>query len=195
VWPWLVQIGRSRGGFYSYDWLENTVAGLDIHSADRIIAEHQALKVGDKVLLAPETSLTVAAIDPPSSLLLTGTIDMRTGKVVGRDDPEVKSYVDASWAFLVDERDGPEGFVTRLVARFRADYTPEPWMHVAARAMLEPAHFAMERKMLLGIKKRAEAGELPGEIPEVEAAADATAAPVEAAAAEPAPAAEAAPAS
>jgi hypothetical protein len=165
VWPWLVQIGRSRGGFYSYDWLENSVAGLDIHSADGVLPEHQALNVGDKVLLAPETALTVASIEPPVSLVLTGTIDMRTGKMADRDDPEVKGYVDASWAFLLDERDHPDGFVTRLVARFRADYTPEPWMHVAARAMLEPAHFAMERKMLLGIKERAEAGQIPGEVP------------------------------
>jgi hypothetical protein len=172
VWPWLVQIGRSRGGFYSYDWLQSA-SGLDIHSADRIIPEHQALKVGDQVLLAPETALTVAEIDPPTTLVLTGTINARTGKVVDRNDPDLASYVDASWAFMVEERDLAEGFGTRLVARFRADYAPEPWMHVAAKVMLEPAHFAMERKMLLGIKKRAEAGEVPGDVPAPPAASEA----------------------
>ncbi|MDR1151534.1 MAG: hypothetical protein LBK72_03485, partial [Bifidobacteriaceae bacterium] len=52
VWPWLVQLGQDRGGFYSYDVLEN-VMGLDIHSADAIHPEWQGLAPGDTVLLAP----------------------------------------------------------------------------------------------------------------------------------------------
>ena len=172
VWPWLVQIGRSRGGFYSFDWLQN-VGGLDIHSANQILPEQQVLNVGDEVRLAPETALKVAQVDAPTTLVLTGTIDPRTGKSADRNDPDLATYVDASWAFTVEERDLAEGFGTRLVARLRADYTPEPWMHVAAKVMLEPAHFAMERKMLLGIKKRAEAGEVPGALPDPPAAAEA----------------------
>ena len=52
VWPWLVQVGQDRGGFYSYEWLEN-IFGLDIHNADEIISEWQNLEVGDIVRLGP----------------------------------------------------------------------------------------------------------------------------------------------
>jgi hypothetical protein len=53
VWPWIAQLGQGRGGFYSYDALENLV-GCDIHSADRVVPEWQDLKVGDQVKLSPE---------------------------------------------------------------------------------------------------------------------------------------------
>ena len=65
IWPWLAQIGQGRGGFYSYDWLENLI-GCEIHNADRIISEFQQLAVGDKVRLGPEgyPFYTVAAVEP-----------------------------------------------------------------------------------------------------------------------------------
>lgn len=63
VWPWIVQLGQGRGGFYSYDVLENLV-GCDIHSADRVVAQWQDLKVGDHVKLHPEVGLTVALVEP-----------------------------------------------------------------------------------------------------------------------------------
>ena len=52
VWPWIAQLGQGRGGFYSYDWLENLV-GCDIHSSDRILREWQDIVVGDEIKLAP----------------------------------------------------------------------------------------------------------------------------------------------
>src|SRR6266545_4849315 len=63
VWPWIAQLGQGRGGFYSYDWLENLV-GCDIHSADRIVREWQDVAVGDEVKLHPEVGLEVAALEP-----------------------------------------------------------------------------------------------------------------------------------
>ena len=60
VWPWIAQLGQGRGGFYSYDFLENLI-GCDIHSADRIVPEWQHVAVGDEVRLAPEVALDVAA--------------------------------------------------------------------------------------------------------------------------------------
>ena len=48
VWPWIAQLGQGRGGFYSYDFLEN-LAGCDIHSADRVVPRWQDIKVGDKI--------------------------------------------------------------------------------------------------------------------------------------------------
>src|SRR6185312_7157583 len=61
VWPWIAQLGQGRGGFYSYDFLENLV-GCDIHSADRIVPEWQDVAVGDKVRFAPEVALDVARL-------------------------------------------------------------------------------------------------------------------------------------
>ncbi|MEM8532269.1 MAG: hypothetical protein AAGF95_15595 [Chloroflexota bacterium] len=65
IWPWIVQIGQERGGFYSYDWLENLI-GLDIHSADRIRPELQHLQVGDLIRFAPDggPGMLVAALEP-----------------------------------------------------------------------------------------------------------------------------------
>ena len=70
VWPWLVQLGQGRGGFYTYDSLENLM-GLDMHSANRILPEHQTLKVGDLIPLAPGGfGMPVATLEPGRTLLL-----------------------------------------------------------------------------------------------------------------------------
>ena len=71
VWPWLAQMGQGRGGLYSYDFLEN-LAGLDIHSADRIHPEWQDIKSGDRFHLAPAASadLEVGLVDTGSALVL-----------------------------------------------------------------------------------------------------------------------------
>jgi hypothetical protein len=71
VWPWLAQVGQGRGGFYSYDRLENLVR-CDIHSADRIVPELQNVEVGDEVMLAPKVGLTVAALEGGRALVLLG---------------------------------------------------------------------------------------------------------------------------
>jgi hypothetical protein len=73
VWPWLVQIGQGRGGFYSYDALENLVR-CDIHSSDRIIPQLQQLDPGDLILLAPAGApcFRVSKVQPPSVLTLVG---------------------------------------------------------------------------------------------------------------------------
>src|ERR1700682_4382350 len=62
VWPWIAQLGQGRGGFYSYDFLENLV-GCDIHSADRVVSEWQQIGVGDEVRLAPRFGLAVADLE------------------------------------------------------------------------------------------------------------------------------------
>jgi hypothetical protein len=62
VWPWVAQLGQGRGGFYSYDFLENLV-GCDIHSADRIVPEWQSINVGGEVNLYPGVGLLVAHVE------------------------------------------------------------------------------------------------------------------------------------
>jgi hypothetical protein len=152
VWPWVAQLGQGRGGFYSYDVLENLV-GCDIHSADRIVAEWQNVGVGDEVRLAPEVGLVVASIERGSSLVLRG------GPVMG----SIAAPYDFTWAFVL--RDLGDG-ASRLIVRERYAYA-RPW----ARLIVEPAEaisFVMSRKMLRGIKERAErpaCGGSPGRSP------------------------------
>ena len=145
VWPWIAQLGQGRGGFYSYDFLENLV-GCDIHSADRIVREWQDIAVGDEVKLYPDGPLEVAALDPGRSLVLRGGVPM------GKTPPPY----DFTWAFVVREQ--PER-TTRLLVRERYGYT-RGW----APLVVEPAaaiSLVMTRKMLRGIRDRAEAGQ-PG---------------------------------
>lgn len=72
VWGWLVQIGQDRGGFYSYQWLENLM-GCGLRNADRIVPEWQDLQVGDSVRLHPKAApLPVTHVEPGRALILAG---------------------------------------------------------------------------------------------------------------------------
>lgn len=150
IWPWLVQLGQGRGGFYSYDWIENAM-GLDIHTAPRILPEHQDLKVGDLIPLAPDGfGIPVAILEPERALVLHGDT-----RIPGKNAPPVKEgeFLAVSWGFyLFPQADG----TTRLVERWRADWTPTTVNEFAYRGILEPGAFLMERKMLLTLKSRAE---------------------------------------
>ena len=140
VWPWIAQLGQGRGGFYSYDFLEN-LAGCDIHSADRVVPGWQDIKIGDKVKLAPAVGLDVAALEEGRSLVLRGGVPM------GNASPPY----DFTWAWVL--RDEPDG-TSRLLVRERYAYT-RPW----ARFIVEPVEavsFVMTQKMLRGIRDRAE---------------------------------------
>jgi hypothetical protein len=137
IWPWLVQMGPGRGGAYTYDWIEN-LFGLDMHSADEILPEFQDLKAGDAQRLgAHGPVLRVAALDAEHSLVF-------------RSDDGDWGWV---WAFelVPGEKD------TRLISRNRIAV---PGTSVVSRALctyvMEPGSLVMERKMLLGIKRRAE---------------------------------------
>jgi len=141
VWPWLAQLGQGRGGFYSYDALEN-LAGCDIHSADRVVPELQDVRVGDAVNLAPRVALEVAVAEPGHALVLRGA--------AGFTDPPAP--YDFTWAFVTrHDRNGG----TRLVVRERYRYEKR-----SVRLLVEPVGvvaFVMTQKMLRGIRDRAEA--------------------------------------
>lgn len=148
VWPWIVQIGQGRGGFYSYDWIENAM-GLGIHSADVINPEWQNLQPGDEIPLAADGfGIPVVSLEPNRALVLGGTMDLPEDAGSGEDN-----YFTASWSFVL-EPVAPD--VTRLIERFQLDYPPSPVNTLMYRVFLEPGSFIMERKMLLGIKERAE---------------------------------------
>lgn len=150
VWQWLVQIGQGRGGFYSYDWLENLL-GMDIHNVDRIVPELQHLSVGDVVPFWSGVGVRVAMIEPPRALVLGGTIYRPEGRPVA-DGASENGELGGSWAFLLEEMDER---TTRLSVRTRAVLHPNPLAALSIRLLLEPAHFVMERKMLLSLKQRA----------------------------------------
>ena len=80
VWPWLVQMGQARAGFYSYECLENFF-GCDIHNADRIIPEFQNVQVGDSIRFHPKIpAYTVVLVEPRTALGLNARSDTKTGK-------------------------------------------------------------------------------------------------------------------
>jgi hypothetical protein len=150
VWPWLAQIGQGRGGLYSYDGLEN-LAGCKIHSVDRIMPELQNLHVGELIRLGPQgyPCFSTAAIDPPHALILISA-NPQTGEPVLHDPQPGKGYSIATWQFYLHPL---EGNITRLLVRQRLAYSPDiAWVW----RLTEPVAFVMERKMLLGIRERAE---------------------------------------
>jgi hypothetical protein len=141
VWPWLAQIGQGRGGFYSYAWLENLV-GCRIVNADRIHAEWQDVKAGDGVRLHPKMPpIPVILVEKNRALVLGSAVG--TGQV-----PPV------SWAFVIEEAPGHS---TRLLIRWRSQTPATVRDLVLNKYLLEPIHFTMERRMMLGLRERAEA--------------------------------------
>jgi proline iminopeptidase len=151
VWPWLVQLGCQRAGWYSYDLLDN--GGQP--SAEHILSQHQHLAVGDKILLVPKGPLAmpVAALEPERSLILGGTLDTGTGEGVDPGDPLPESYYTGINAFVLE----PLGDkATRLIFRQRLDWSPALTNTLIYRVFLEPISFVMARRMLKGITHRAE---------------------------------------
>jgi len=131
VWPWLVQMGPSpRGGAYTYDWIENLL-GLNMHSTDRVLGEFQHPQLGDTIGYG-SNRMRVELIEPERAFAWRS---------------EDGNWV---WSFILREEDG----VTRLISRNRFRLPT-----IVARVgmiLMEPASLVMERKMLLGIKQRAQ---------------------------------------
>jgi hypothetical protein len=145
VWPWIVQMGQGRGGFASFERLENIV-GCRIVNADRILPQYQSIDVGDQIRLHPSApALRVVAVEPGRSLVLRGS----PADVPGPGP-------DNLWAFHV-LADGSGG--SRLVERGKTIHGPSLLDRLFFSTLLiEPIGFVMSREMLLGIKERAEGG-------------------------------------
>jgi hypothetical protein len=137
IWPWLVQIGYQRGGLYSYDWLDRLFGYLDRPSATRILPEFQHLAVGDVIPLGQGPGWAVAVLEPNRALVL----DMRN-----------MGGLDWVWQFGLYPVDETR---TRLMSRSRVR-AHALWARLLTHA-IEPAGFLMTRRMLLGLKERAEA--------------------------------------
>ncbi len=135
IWPWLAQLGYRRGGLYSYDWLDRLFGYLDGSSAEEILPEYQSIRAGDTVPLGRGPDWPVVEVVPERTLVV---------------EPLQHAV---TWAFVLVPIDEAS---TRLVTRVR--YRVEPTLR--GRLMMAAmglAAFVMTRKMLLGIKRRAEA--------------------------------------
>jgi hypothetical protein len=135
IWPWLVQMGSGRGGVYTYDWIEN-LFGLDIHSTRRVLPQFQEVKAGDEFPLGPgRPAVRVAVLDPGRTFTLR--------------------FADGNWVWIFALF--AEGRRTRLISRNRIASAGSWPARLFTMLVMEPGSLIMERKMLLGIKERAEA--------------------------------------
>lgn len=140
VWPWLMQIGQDRSGFFSYTWLVNLI-GCDMPKVLEVRQEWQHRAPADKVPMTTPRRYggkaynDVARVDPGRSLVLVAPGDL--GRLDRGDDA---NWV---WQFFLQ----PEGDGTRLIVRSR---------YRRRQLLLEPVHFVMERKMMLTIKRLSE---------------------------------------
>ena len=133
----MVQIGQDKAGFYSYELLENMI-GCNIHNANRILTEHQDIKTGDRLIMHPKApAVPVIIVEPQGALVYGGRQDENTANV---------------WIFHLNEKEG----ITRLISRWSFDYKPGLFNTIIYNWLIEPIAAVMQRKMLLGIKKRAE---------------------------------------
>jgi len=141
VWPWLVQMGFRRGGLYRYDWIDRRLGLLDAPSANRILPAFQDLKQGMKIPLGKGPAWVVTVMQAPNSLVF----DIR------------RPGIRISWSWLLSPAaDGK----TRLVLRIRNKKEALPASSSMMTA-LDRGEFVMVRRMLSGIKRRAEGNPLP----------------------------------
>jgi hypothetical protein len=139
IWPWLVQLGQDRGGFYSYAWLERAV-GDHITNADRIHPEWQTLREGD----------LVRATQPD---YFGGMFGEDIGWRIELLEPERVLTLGGWGSFILQPAANGE---TRLIVRTRGAGKPNVALAPFGMLVVEPAHFIMERAMLRGIKQRVE---------------------------------------
>lgn len=158
VWPWLMQLGVDRGGMYSYLWVENWLLRLNVENSDVIRPEWQNLQVGDFIRFTPKDyalnpgpGLYVRELQP--TYALTGCF--------GMEDRAVECNESATWQFVLEpQADGS----TRLLLRSRTAGPPSAAATIGGK-IGGAFQFYMERKMLLGIKERAEASLVFRELP------------------------------
>lgn len=135
IWPWLAQLGRGRGGLYSYDWLDRLFGVLDAPSSDAILPEWQHLAPGDVIPIGTAGGFPVVEAEAGNHLLLGDTEN-------------------GMWSWLLYLEPLPDGR-TRIISR-NFGRLPRTFAGGVLRMWLDPAAFIMTRKMLLNLRERAE---------------------------------------
>lgn len=174
IWPWLVQMGHYRAGFYadpswwdkysdkylrSLSRKEAEESGFgfrEVPSDERIIPEYQDLKVGDAILDGPPGTVffTVYLLQPNTALVLYSDSHLRfmVPRSI-RENPRYGIHGEFSWAFVLEEKGERH---TRLIVRTRANYGPLLYRMLTMPLVLVGGEFFTTRKMLYGIRRRVE---------------------------------------
>jgi hypothetical protein len=152
VWPWLVQMGCDRAGWYSWDRLDNG----GVPSADRIHPEWQRISVGDHLSSTPSGSawFEVAALEPERFLGLRAPLDLR-GRPFDTRCSRPRFYTDSLWGFLLV---GLPGGRTRLVVSGYASARPQLLFTIGNLLFWEPAHWIMQDRQFANLRRLAENG-------------------------------------
>jgi hypothetical protein len=159
VWPWLVQMGCGRAGWYSHDLLDN--AGRP--SAERIVPDWQRVSLGDRLSSDPtgrgRVWFTIDGIYPERALVLRASIDLRAGRSYEPGDGHPEAYSDSTWTFVLRELPGSR---TRLVVRTRVEASPA-WRAASIGLVVgRPSHLVMQARQFRNLKRRAETAATPG---------------------------------
>jgi hypothetical protein len=152
VWPWLAQIGQDRGGFYSYEVLED-LAGCQMPRAQRIHPELQQWRAGDRLWMYPPGKLNGVGGAPIVAYVPEREIVFAVRQI----GTSVSLPEDGRWGFSLEPIDATS---SRLIAWGRAPGEKRFVPAAFTRFFFEPAHYVMERRMLLNLKGLAE-GRLP----------------------------------
>lgn len=153
IWPWLMQMGCLRAGWYSYDFLDNAA----VPSLSRIVPEWQNLTEGDSLNWTPQEDhgCFVKSIDRHKSLVLGSCYDYDRKESVPPDiEPLPENYSRSSWSFILEPQTSK---VTRLIVRVRSDHhLPKQMMPHLQTFFFKSVHPFMEKKQLQNLKLRAE---------------------------------------
>lgn len=154
VWPWIAQLGVDRGGMYSYLWIENALLHLNVTNVETIHPEWQNLQVGDFIRFTPKDF----ALNPGPGLYVLIVDPYQTiAGCFGLEDEPADCDAAPTWQFILE----PQGAnATRLILRSRTPGTPTKAAILGSKIGYA-FQFFMERKMLLGLKERAEAQAVP----------------------------------
>lgn len=149
VWPWLVQMGCGRAGWYSYDLLDNG----GVPSAEAILPEFQHTRAGDVMPSRPGGSegFEVLRLEAPHVMVLGAHFRLPRAEALPWRSPSPEAYLRSTWAFVLRE----QGSATRLVVRVKGIWQPR-WAERLAGAIMTPTHTVMQRRQLLNLKARAE---------------------------------------
>lgn len=151
VWPWLMQIGQDRSGFYSYTPLENAF-GCEMPKVEQLRPEWKPRTMGETVwFCAPKRFkgqgyMVAAVVDPQNAFVMVSGPDWNSLQSGGR-------AAGGSWGFVLQPVDSNH---TRLIARLRGGKPPTLWGRIIGAVFWDPTHFVMERKMLKTIKRLSE---------------------------------------
>lgn len=150
VWPWLVQMGIDRGGWYSFDRLD----AFGRRSTHEIHPEWQDIKVGDRLVSAPNGSewWEVAAVEPERFLALRASVDLR-GRPFDPHRGRPRWFTDSTWSFLLEEL--PEGR-TRLIVSGSWAFRPHWMQPILSFFVLEPSHWIMQTRQFHNLRERVE---------------------------------------